>query len=94
MSVVGLLSIELHIPDARSLKAKRMVLRRVKDRLKKFNVSVAETDHQDLWQRARLDIVAVSTTTVAVEQALAAVSNEIERVEPGVTSGTQLEFLT
>ena len=86
MSVVGLLSVQFYIPDAQSLKDKRMVLRRVKDRLKKFNVSVAETDHQDLWQRARLDVVAVSTTTVAVDQALAAVANEIERIEPGTVS--------
>jgi uncharacterized protein YlxP (DUF503 family) len=94
MSVVGLLSVQFHIPDARSLKDKRMVLRRVKDRLKKFNVSVAETDHQDLWQRARLDIVAVSTTTVAVDQALAAVATEIERIEPGTVSAIHVEFLS
>ena len=94
MSVVGVLSVEFHIPDARSLKDKRMLLRRLKDRLKKFNVSVAETDHQELWQRARLEVVAVSTTTVAVDQALAAVANEIERVEPGVVTDTHVEFLT
>jgi hypothetical protein len=93
MSVVGLLSVEFHIPDAQSLKDKRMVLRRVKDRLKKFNVSVSETDHQDLWQRARLDVVAVSTTTVAVDQALAAVASEIERIEPGTVSSIHVEFL-
>ena len=61
MMVIGLLSIELHLPGARSLKDKRMVLRSVKDRLKKFNVSVSETEHQDLWQRAELGVVTVST---------------------------------
>ena len=44
--------VELHIPYSQSLKDKRMVLRRVKDRLQKFNVAVAEVEHQDLWQRA------------------------------------------
>ena len=39
--IVGLLTVELHVPGSRSLKDKRMVLRRVKDRLKKFNVAVS-----------------------------------------------------
>ena len=60
--VVALLSVELHLPGARSLKDKRMVLRRVKDRLAKFNVAVAEVEHHDLWQRAALGIVTISTT--------------------------------
>ena len=94
MSIVALLSVELHIPDANSLKAKRMVLRRVKDRLKKFNVSVAETDHHDLWQRAALAIVAVSTTPAAVTEALASVENEIERAAPMMVTRTQVDFLT
>jgi len=40
--VVGLLTVELHVPGSRSLKEKRMVLRRIKDRLKKFNVAVSD----------------------------------------------------
>jgi len=53
---------EMHLPYSQSLKDKRMVLRRVKDRLQKFNVAVAEVDHQDLWQRATLGIVAGLTS--------------------------------
>jgi len=94
MSIVALLSVELHIPDANSLKTKRMVLRRVKDRLKKFNVSVSETDHQDLWQRAALEIVAVSTTPTAVREALASVENELERAAPMMVTRTHVDFLT
>ena len=60
-SHIGLLELELHIPYAQSLKDKRMALRSLRDRLrKKFNVSVAETDHQDLWQRAELTACAVA----------------------------------
>jgi uncharacterized protein YlxP (DUF503 family) len=92
--IVGLLSVELHIPHAQSLKDKRMVLRSVKDRLKKFNVAVAEVEHQDLWQRAGLGIVAISTTTDHVDRELAAVVDEIERVEPGLIARTEIEFLT
>ena len=94
MPVVGLLSIELHLPGARSLKDKRAVLRSVRDRLKKFNVAVAEIEHQDLWQRARLGVVAISSTMEAVDQALAAVVAEIERSEPGSVIRTQIDFLT
>jgi uncharacterized protein YlxP (DUF503 family) len=92
--VIGLLSVELHIPYAQSLKDKRMVLRRVKDRLQKFNVAVAEVEYQDVWQRAGLGIVAISTTTVHVERELQTVADEIERVEPGLITRTEIEFLT
>lgn len=84
---------ELHIPYAQSLKDKRMVLRRVKDRLQKFNVAVAEVEHHDLWQRARLGVVAISTTAEHVERELAAAADEIERVEPGLVTRTEIEFL-
>ena len=71
-----------------------MVLRRIKDRLQKFNVAVAEVEHQETWQRAKLGIVAISNTTVHVEQELAAAADEIERLEPGLISRTEVEYLT
>jgi uncharacterized protein len=91
--VVALLSIELYLPGAQSLKDKRMVLRAVKDRLKKFNVSVSEVEHQDLWQRAGLGVVAISTDRKHVEAELAAVAAEIERVEPDAITRTEVAFL-
>ena len=91
--VVGLLTVELHVPGSQSLKDKRMVLRRVKDRLGKFNVAVAEIEHQDLWQRAALGIVAISNSAEHVEQQLASAADEIDRVEPGLVTRTELEFL-
>lgn len=92
--LVALLHVELFIPYSHSLKDKRMVLRRVKDRLQKFNVAVAEVEHQDVWQRAGLGIVAISTTADHVEKELAAAADEIERVEPGLVTRTEIEFLT
>ena len=92
--VIALLSVELHIRYSQSLKDKRMVLRRIKDRLQKFNVAVAEVEHQELWQRAGLGIVAISTTADHVEQELAAAADEIDRVEPGLVMRTEIEFLT
>jgi uncharacterized protein YlxP (DUF503 family) len=91
--VVGLLSIELHLPGSRSLKDKRMVLRGIKDRLRKFNVAVAEVDHHDLWQRAGLGVVTVSTTNAHADRELAAVVAEIERLEPGLITRTEIEYL-
>lgn len=92
--IVALLSVELHLADARSLKDKRMVIRSIKDRLKKFNVAVAEVEHQDLWQRAELGIVTLAPSGDAVDRVLAAVADEIERVAPGLVTRTETAFLT
>jgi uncharacterized protein len=62
MTVIALLTLDIHIPHAQSLKDKRMILRSLRDRLRaKFNVSVAEVDHQDLWQRAQMSVVMVGS---------------------------------
>jgi uncharacterized protein YlxP (DUF503 family) len=90
---IAVLHVEIHIPYSQSLKEKRMVLRRVKDRLHKFNVAIAEVEHHDKWQRAGLGLVAISTTDEHVEQELAAAIDEIERVEPGLVTRTEIEFL-
>ncbi|OGW54480.1 MAG: hypothetical protein A2Z46_07995 [Nitrospirae bacterium RBG_19FT_COMBO_55_12] len=58
---IGVCTIEMHIPDSGSLKDKRHSLRSLKDRIRNsFNVSVAEVDDNDLWQKASLAVVAVS----------------------------------
>ncbi len=92
--VVALLSVELHIPGSRSLKDKRMVLRGVKDRVRKFNVSVAEVEFHDLWQRAGLAVAIVSASRDHADRELAAVVDEIERTEPGLITRSEVEFLT
>jgi uncharacterized protein YlxP (DUF503 family) len=48
--------LELELPFSSSLKDKRQTLRSLKDRLRRKNVSVVESDHQDLWQRATMEI--------------------------------------
>jgi uncharacterized protein YlxP (DUF503 family) len=92
MAVVRL-TVELHFPFAQSLKDKRMILRGVKDRARKFNVGVAEVDHHDLWQRATLEVVAVATDGAHAERELQAVVNEIERAEPGFITRTEVDHL-
>ena len=91
--VVALLSIECHLPAARSLKDKRMVLQSVKARLRHLNVSVAEVEHQDLWQRAGLAVVTVAASEALAEKALNAALDDIERHEPGLVTRSDIEFL-
>jgi len=61
------------------LKEKRYVLRSIKDRVKKFNVSIAEVDAQDLWQRARLMVAVVSSDSGIANSILSKVMNTIEQ---------------
>jgi uncharacterized protein len=78
---IGLLTLEIHIPDARSLKDKRQVLRSLKDRLRaNFNVAVAELEHQETWQRSRVGVVSISNDGKHLEESLQAVAAESERV--------------
>ena len=94
MPIVGLLSLELHIPHSRSLKEKRVVVRSIKDRLHKLSVGFAEVNHQDLLQRAALAIVAVGSEQQFVEQSLTNVVQEVERKGVGVVISSQIEWLT
>jgi uncharacterized protein YlxP (DUF503 family) len=58
---VGILSIELHFPEAGSLKGKRKYVKSAKAQLQnRFGASVAEVDHHELWQRARLTVACVA----------------------------------
>ena len=78
---IGLLTLEIHIPDARSLKDKRQVLRSLKDRLRShFNVAVAELDHQDVWQRSVVGVVTMSNDAQHLEQSVQAILAASESV--------------
>ena len=69
--IVGLCTIELFIANSQSLKDKRRVLLSMKDRLQqKFNLSVAEVDGQDLWQKAVLALACVANDGRHVNQVL------------------------
>lgn len=57
---IGAMRVTLFVPDSDSLKAKRVVVRALKDRIRgSFNVSVAEVDSQDKWQKIVLGVAAV-----------------------------------
>jgi uncharacterized protein YlxP (DUF503 family) len=68
---VGIYSFELHLPESRSLKDKRMVLRSVKAQLaNRVGCSIAEVDHHDVWQRTRLTLACVAREARETERLL------------------------
>jgi uncharacterized protein YlxP (DUF503 family) len=68
---VAILSVELHFPDAGSLKGKRKYVKSAKAQLQnRFGASVAEVDHHDLWQRTRLTLSCVARDYRGAEQLL------------------------
>ena len=78
--VVGVCTLELEIPAAHSLKDKRSILKPIVAHVRKnFNVSIAEVDSQDAWQRATIAIVCVSSNAEYAQGLLAQVIENIER---------------
>jgi uncharacterized protein len=79
-TVIALLTLDVHIPEAHSLKDKRMVVRRLKDRLRSnFNVAVSEVEHQELWQRSQISVVTVGSDDSSVRQTLEHALRDAER---------------
>jgi uncharacterized protein YlxP (DUF503 family) len=92
--VIGLLTLDLHFPGARSLKDKRQALRSLETRIRnRHNVSVAEVEHQDLWQRARVAVVGVNTDHAHLESTLATVASEAATARDVLLVDQQMEFL-
>jgi uncharacterized protein len=91
---VGLLTLELQIPDAHSLKDKRQIVRSLKDRLRRhFNVAVAELEYQDVWQRSIIGVVTLSNAEQHVEESLQLVLRESERILGPVLINHVVDFL-
>ena len=77
--IVGLCTVELHFPEAQSLKSKRKILVSLKTKLQnRFNISIAEIDESHLWQKAILGIASVANETARVNQTLDHVLNDIQ----------------
>ena len=76
---IGSIVFDIYIPEASSLKEKRMVVRSLKEKLKsKFNVSVSEVGNQDLWQSAQVAVVLVSPEKKQTEKMMDSVINFVE----------------
>ena len=92
--VVGVMQLTLYLPDGHSLKEKRGMLRKVKSRVSnEFNVSIAECDGHDLWQKTVLGICQVGTDQAYVEGALRQVVNFIESLHLAEVGEEKVEFL-
>jgi len=77
--VVGVLTLELYLGEADSLKGKRKVLKSLLERLKqRFNVSAAEVGKQDSWQYATVGVSAVSGETAHMQRTLDTVARFVE----------------
>ena len=92
--VVGVLRLELRLPETHSLKGKRSILRSIKARVQqKFNVSIAECEEHDLWQRAILGVSQVGPDQPHVDRCLREVVSFIDDLQLAELGEEQLEFL-
>jgi uncharacterized protein YlxP (DUF503 family) len=93
-AAVALGLVELHFGEAGSLKDKRHVLRGMKERVKqRFNVSVAEVDNEDLWQRATLAVACVANDARFANEVVSKAVNFIESLSDGAVIDVRVEVL-
>ena len=91
--VVGVLKLTLYIPENHSLKGKRGVLNKIKSRVSNtFNVSIAECDAQDLWQRAVLGVSQVGPEEAYIDGTLRQVVRFIEGLHVAEVGEEEIEF--
>ncbi len=90
--MVGVLKLQLVLPENHSLKGKRSVLKSVQARVShRFNVSVAECGDQELWQSAVLGFAAVGSSRAVVEGSLQKIIDFVEEMNPGQLGETEVE---
>jgi len=92
--IIGVLDIELFIPGSNSLKTKRQAIMSIKDRIRnRFNVSVAEVDNTDKWQRSSLCIATVSNEKKHVENIFSKVMDCVYNKHSIEVINTTITFL-
>lgn len=91
---VGVCVVELHIPGVTSLKGKRSVVKSLKERVKnRFNASVAEVDHHQLYQRASIGVAMVGNDAKKLNSALDKIVNYIESQHAAEIVRHEIEIL-
>ena len=86
--------LDIYIPYSQSLKEKRMVLRKAQDRLRaRTSFSIAEVDHQDLWQRAQLAAVTVSADHTTLERVTQQFVHEAEHILEDLLVNCQVSYI-
>ena len=92
--VVGVLRLELRLPETHSLKGKRSILRSIKARVQqKFNVSIAECDDHDVWQTAVMGVSQVGADQPHVDRCLREVVSFIDDLQLAELGEERVEFL-
>jgi len=91
--IVGVLTLELFFPYARSLKDKRRILHGFKDRVRRHNVALAEVDFQDKWQRARVGVVTLNSQQAVVEEVLGRVLADARNLREGEVVGQDIRYV-
>jgi uncharacterized protein YlxP (DUF503 family) len=91
--ILALQTWDLHLPGCHSLKEKRGVLKPLTLGLRRsLNLSIAETDHQDLWQRAQIACAVIGTARPVVEEILRAADRAVEKADGVRIVDTAMEF--
>lgn len=92
--VIGVLRLTLFLSESGSLKEKRRILRSIKDRLRsQFNVSVAEVNYQDLWQKAELAIAIAATDSQYADKVLQTILGKVESWRLAEVIDVQVEII-
>lgn len=87
-------TVEIHLPDVGSLKGKRHALKGLKEKLRqRFQISVAEVDHQDVWQRATLALACVSGDSRHANEVISKAMDFLEDNVDGYVTDVHLEHL-
>jgi len=95
MASIGVITLELRLTEAHSLKDKRHYVKSLKDRLRgKFNVAVSEIDYHDLWQRSVIACVTVSPSQAHAEQVLQSVEKEAASLLGPLLVDVVIDWLT
>lgn len=92
--VIGVLTLEISIDGAFSLKEKRVIVNRVRDRVRNtFNVAIAEVDDQDVWNHACMAVVAVSNEQAHTNAVLSKVAEFVQRIRDCELEDYSIEFI-
>ena len=91
---IALGTVEIHLPDVGSLKGKRHALKGLKQKLRqRFEISVAEVDHQDSWQRATLALACVSGDSRHANEVISKAMDFLEDNVDGYVTDVHVELL-
>ena len=92
--ITGIYKISIHIPGSNSLKDKRQVIKGIKDKIRhNFNVSIAEVDDEELWQKSILGIACVSNQQNHIAEVFSQIINTIKNNAEIYILDSQIEFL-